>query len=236
MDNELQIKEIISTFIHKDVTEISANTVIDRTAVRSSIHVHRLYAALAEAGLVVANPNAIRTFGDLQQAAGLKPDPTAAPTGPVIPDVSNSDAPFVGIDIEDVSNFVQATDYREDEFYKQSFSASEIAWCVLQPQPLASFAGKFAAKEAIVKADNSFTNVPFHLIEIQNAPTGKPQFKGFEISISHTPSTAAAVAIKARDVTTHEPPESLPVHGPDKWLWLFAIATFVLAMAALLTR
>ena len=234
MDNELQTKEIISTFIHKDVAEISPNTVIDRSAVRSSIHLHRLYAALAEVGLLVANPNAIRTFGDLQQAAGIKPDPAAGPTGPVMPDVSNSDAPFIGIDIEDVSNFAESTDYREDEFYKQNFSASEIAWCVLQPQPLASFAGKFAAKEAIVKADNSFTGVSFHRIEILNAPTGKPQFNGFEISISHTPSTAAAVAIKAHGATSHEQPEDLPARGPEKWLWLFAITTFLLALVGLL--
>lgn len=236
MDNETQIKEIIGTFIHKDAAEITAITVIDRTPVRSSIHVHRMYAALAEAGLLVANPNAIRTFGDLQQAAGIKMDQATAAASPAMPEVRNSDTPFIGIDIEEISNFAEVVDHREDEFYKQNFSASEIAWCVLQPQPLASFAGKFAAKEAIVKADNGFAAVPFHRIEILNTPCGRPQFKGFEISISHTPNTAAAVAIKG----FFNPPSDLvtTANSPrcHRWLWTFVIVSFFLALAAFLTR
>lgn len=234
MDNETQIKAIISSFIHKEAADITTNTVIDRSAVRSSIHVHRLHAALAEAGLVVANPNSIRTFGDLLQATGNKADLVSAAGSPAMLEVADSDAPFIGIDIEQVSNFNAVTDYRVDEFYKQNFSASEIAWCILQSQPLASFAGKFAAKEAIVKADNGYASLPFHRIEILNTSSGKPQFKGFQLSISHTESTAVAVAIKGRGVVTDERPDRDEAPERDKLLWLLVFASFLLALVALL--
>ena len=125
------------------------------------------------------------------------------------------------------------TDYREDEFYKQNFSTSEIAWCILQSQPLASFAGKFAAKEAIVKADNVYATLPIHQIEILNTPNGKPQFKGFQISISHTPSTAVAVAIKGRCDVADERPVRNEARRRDRLLWVLVIATFLLALVAL---
>jgi phosphopantetheine--protein transferase-like protein len=233
MDNEIQIKEIISAFIHKDVSEITANTVIDRTAVRSSIHVHRMYAALAEAGVVVANPNGIRLFGDLSPSIGSKSVHASAASAPSLPEANHSDAPFIGIDIEEISNFSEVTDYREDEFYKQNFSASEIAWCILQPHRLASFAGKFAAKEAIVKADNDYLAVPFHRIVILNTPSGSPQFNGFEISISYTPRMAVAVAVKGRRVAQDDPVVRHEAPARDLWLWRLAIMTFLLALVAL---
>lgn len=236
MDNEIRIKEIISSFIHKDVSEITANTVIDRTAVRSSIHVHRMYAALAEAGVVVPNPNGIMIFNDLFPLIGIKLNQSSAAPLPVLPEAKHSDAPFIGIDIEEVSNFSEVTDYREDEFYKQNFSPSEIAWCILQPRPLASFAGKFAAKEAIVKADNDYCDVPFHRIVILNTPSGSPQFNGFEISISYTPNMAVAVAVKGRRVERDEPVVRHDAPARDLWLWRLAIITLLLTLFALFRR
>ena len=236
MDHPQQTKEIISTFIHKDASEISATTVIDRSACRSSIHVHRMYAALAALGVVVDNPHAIRTFGDLQLAVGSKPDAAPATDVPATLDHSTAGTPFIGIDIEEISSFTEVNDYREAEFYKQNFSNSEIAWCIVQAHPPASFAGKFAAKEAIVKADNRFASVPFNRIEILNAPSGKPQFKGFEISISHTSATATAVAVRASAAAPNEWATNDKAPACDRLLWLVAIGSFLLALAALFIR
>ena len=236
MENQQQIREIIGGFIDMDASGISATTVIDRSALRSSIHVHRMYAALADAGLVVGNPHAIRTFGDLQQAVGIEISNSSIPAAIAAPERPNSEGPFVGIDIEDISSFAAAADYREDEFYKQNFSASEIAWCITQPHPLASFAGRFAAKEAIVKSDNRFMSHPFNRIEILSNPDGRPQFQGFEISISHTPAMAIAVAVRSQAGALGKPTEEAPVAGRDRLLWLFATISFLLALAAFLTR
>jgi len=236
MNNEQQIKEILGNFIHLDAAHISEHTVIDRSAVQSSILIHRMYAALAEAGLVIANPGAIKTFGDLQQAAGLEDRHAPSPALPTMPADFANDGLCGGIDIEDISRFNMVTDYREDEFYRQNFSPAEIAWCILQPNPLASFGGKFAAKEAIVKADNRFKFIPFYKIEVLNDPDGKPQFKGFEISISHTQTTAIAMAIASGSRASHIQiaPRRDSIH--DKWLWGVAIAALLLALASFAVR
>ena len=236
MENPQQIREIIAAFIDMDASAISATTVIDRSAHRSSIHVHRMYAALADAGLVVANPHAIRTFGDLQHAVGIEASHSSIPVAIPTPERPNSEGPFIGIDIEEIASFAAVTDYREDAFYKQNFSPSEIAWCITQPHPLASFAGKFAAKEAIAKSDNRFISQPFNRIEILSNPDGRPQFQGFEISISHTPAMAIAVAVRAQSSAPDKPTQEAPVPGCDRLLWLFAIISFLLALAAFLAR
>jgi phosphopantetheinyl transferase (holo-ACP synthase) len=87
-------------------------------------------------------------------------------------------------------------DFREDEFYVMNFTPAEISYAILQPDPLATFAGLFAAKEAIVKSDNTIKNKAFNSIFIDHLPSGKPIYPGFSISISHTPTLAMASAVK----------------------------------------
>jgi len=234
MDNQTQIKEIIAGFVQLDAAQITDETVIDRSAIRSSILVHRMYAALADAGLPVGNPSAIRTFGDLRQLTGAMNDSAITPVIRTIRHAVSDSAGVVavGIDIEDISNFVEVPDFREDSFYKENFSPAEIAWCIMQPHPLASFCGKFAAKEAIVKADNDFRAVPFNQIEIVNSDNGKPRFDGFEISISHTDSTSVAVAICMHGGTTNQQATGVATTNRNLWLWLVALAALFLALAS----
>ena len=87
----------------------------------------------------------------------------------------------IGIDAEEISLMPATNDFRDHEFYTMNFAAAEIAYCILQPDSRASFAGLFAAKEAIVKADNSYKNKPFHTIFIDHLPGGKP----FHSAIQH---------------------------------------------------
>ena len=236
MKNQQQIKEILGGFIRLDAAHISEHTVIDRTAVQSSIHIHRMYAALAEAGLVVENPGTVKTFGDLQRSTGVGTQLGASPATPTIPAGFSTGGISGGIDIEDISSFQSVPDYREDDFYRQNFSPAEIAWCILQASPLASFAGKFAAKEAVVKADNRFKSIPFNKIEILNDPDGKPHCKGFEISISHTPTTAIAMAIRSGSPPSRDLMVRETRAGHNKCLWIIAIAAFLLALTALTIR
>lgn len=235
MMNETQIKEIIASFVRQDPGEISGHTIMDRTAMQSSIHIHRMYAALAAAGVRVENHSEIRTFGDLQRAAGMSGDAPPRPTVARIHSKKESGGLSVGIDIEELINFAAVSDYREDAFYQQNFSSAEIAWCILQSNPLASFGGKFAAKEAIIKADNDYRNIPFNRIEILNMPNGCPQFEGFSISISHTPTTAVAVAVSVHREMPRPQVSCVPrLPAHDYKLWVVAIAALVLAIIALL--
>lgn len=194
-----RIKEIIARYIKTEPGLITAATVIDRTVVASSVIIHRMYAQLAAEGISVTDYTSIKTFGQLMSALNGKE--MVAGEIPVqntiqLQHSDNTDA-FVGIDVEMLSAMPAANDYREAAFYKMNFAPSEIAYCILQPNTIASFAGLFAAKEAIIKADNSYKSTPFHSIIIDHLPNGKPVFPGFQISISHTNDMAVAVAIKS---------------------------------------
>ena len=217
---EGKIKEIVSVFIKVDAGDIGPATPVDRVAVKSSILLHRMYARLAEAGFAYENYSAIRVFGDLLSPASgavsarVTPDTTTAPeiSGIASPSgfagsvgfASSADItsfpgkhwPEIGIDIEAVSSLPRATDFRSAEFYRMNFSPEEIAYCILQADPYASFAGLFVAKEAIVKADEQSGSRQFNTLAIRHSAEGKPFYPGFSLSISHANEMAVAVAVR----------------------------------------
>jgi phosphopantetheine--protein transferase-like protein len=143
----------------------------------------------------------------------------------------------VGIDIEEVDSMPRATDFRENEFYKMNFSSAEIAYCILQSNPYASFAGLFAAKEAIVKANNAKRNKQFNTITINHNTEGKPVYPGFSLSISHTNNVAVAVALpEVVDILmkkTDDQIVSQPASRPGAGLLLFVIS-FLISVIALI--
>jgi len=195
-------KEIIATFLKVNPAEINKNTLIDNSAIQGSVLIRRMYSILSSEGYHVADQSNIKTYGDFLKA--LNSNTITKP--PVLNDKKesiidqkveyNDSSLQVGIDIEDIINMPITTDYREHIFYTDNFSQKEISYCILQANPRASFAGKFALKEAIVKADNSYLKAPFKDIEILNNKNGKPVFKGFSLSVSHTKNQAIAIAIK----------------------------------------
>ncbi len=197
MKNEYyDIKKIISNFVKMELTEITENTVIDKSVIQGSILIHRMYAEFAELGYHFDNYYGIKTFGELikrlnNENSATKELLTDKQSENFDSDIKENN---IGIDIEKVSNFPNIIDYRENSFYKQNFSESEISHCLLQPNVNQSFAGLFAAKEAIVKANNLYKKVQFSKIEIFFDNLGKPKFKDFFISISHTDEYAVAVA------------------------------------------
>ena len=91
----------------------------------------------------------------------------------------------IGFDIESSINLPETDDFFDDQFYIDNFSKSEIAYCSSKENPKSCFAGRFAAKEAIVKANKDYLNTEFSNIEITVAENGQPLFEGMNISISH---------------------------------------------------
>lgn len=194
-----QIKKIIAVFLKVDPDSINSGTVIDRSAIKGSIMIHRMYAALSrDLNLTVKDYNKIRTLGDLLENCGLeakeKADSVQIERNSTIRKENRKFS--IGIDIEKTDKMPETQDYREDVFYNQNFSQNEISYCLTQPDPLQSFTGRFAAKEAIVKADNSYKGIAFSQIEIATDANGIPYFMNFIISISHTDNLAIAVAMK----------------------------------------
>jgi phosphopantetheine--protein transferase-like protein len=215
---EEKIKSIITRYIKTPVEQINSSTVIDRSAVSGSILVHRMYANLASEGFVVENYWDVKNFGMLlQRLNGSGPSKTILVQEPENNfsnlSIAEADSIFngIGIDIEEIGSMPTAIDFREDEFYKMNFNAAEIAYCILQPNVLASFAGLFAAKEAIVKADNSYQNKPFNTIFIDHLPNGKPVHTQFQLSISHTDTIAVAMAAVPRANSSSS--QSLPANS-----------------------
>jgi phosphopantetheine--protein transferase-like protein len=196
-----QIRSVVGEFLKVSPNDVSEDTRIDRQALKSSIVVHRLYARLAENGVQVSAYHNINTVGDLiNRLNGHEVSVKSSAAMPrIITDNSDLSDTLLGVDLESRENFPEVADFRESEFYTMNFSSSEISHCNLQPDPYLSFAGLFAAKEAIIKADQSFRSLPFNQIEIGHQPDGKPVYQNFTISISHAGQMAMAAAVQIRN-------------------------------------
>jgi holo-[acyl-carrier protein] synthase len=108
----------------------------------------------------------------------------------------------IGIDIVSVKRVKALIEIYGDKFIKRVFTENEIKYSrkFLNYQEI--FAGKFAAKEAIIKARRKM--IPFKEIEILNMEDGKPvaqRFENINISISHEREFAVAMAIEFESET-----------------------------------
>lgn len=116
----------------------------------------------------------------------------------------------IGTDIIEVERIKSSIAEYGTHFLKRHFTEEEIDYCSsFKRDPEVHFAGRFCAKEAVVKAlGTGFTEeLGFLDIEIKNDCSGKPsvlfkqkkdQQKEVLISISHCRSFATAVAIWVR--------------------------------------
>jgi len=101
----------------------------------------------------------------------------------------------IGTDIEEIKRFKKVS----KNFLSLVFSKKEIEYCNSKKEPSLSFAGKFCAKEAIIKAYK--TNISMKDIEVlldKNKKIivyirGKPH-KNIFCSIAHTQKNAIAFA------------------------------------------
>ncbi|MCY3973944.1 MAG: holo-ACP synthase [Simkaniaceae bacterium] len=116
----------------------------------------------------------------------------------------------IGTDIVEVEKIRQAIERRPEKFYDQVFTQEEVTYCLRYHNPFPSFAGRFAAKEAIVKALGTgfVRGVGFRDIAITNDEEGRPYplfsdalLSRFEtpsvfLSISHCHKYAVAFALR----------------------------------------
>ncbi len=101
----------------------------------------------------------------------------------------------VGVDIVKISRIKYMVNRYGERFLKRIYSDRELAYAKRYKMPFERLAGKFAAKEAIIKAKGSST--PFNKIEILNKKNGMPytNIKNIKVSISHESEFAIAFAI-----------------------------------------
>lgn len=108
-----------------------------------------------------------------------------------------------GIDIIEISRIAQAISRWGDGFLHHIFTDEEIQYSQKNRFPNQHFAGRFAAKEAVLKAFGKNSHISWKDIEIINDEDGKPlcrykdkKFKSqILISISHSEHYAVASAI-----------------------------------------
>jgi holo-[acyl-carrier protein] synthase len=103
----------------------------------------------------------------------------------------------VGIDVVGVDRFSSKQFSENEDFYRKIFTDSEIQYCLKFKNPYPHFAGKFALKEAVIKA----LKEKIDLLEIETFhENGKPLVKLTNFpnhssicSISHENNVGVAV-------------------------------------------
>lgn len=115
-----------------------------------------------------------------------------------------------GIDIIEVDRIKENIEKFGEHFLNKVFTEKEIEYCESKKtQKFESYAGRFAAKEAVFKAISSFLNNKFEIewknIEVLNDEMGRPYVNlsvenfmrnvNMDISISHVKSMAIASVI-----------------------------------------
>lgn len=103
----------------------------------------------------------------------------------------------IGVDVEPVDRFTSAD--------SRLFTAEELADCERAPNPANSRAGRWCAKEAVVKALSQYVAVGLREVQIRSGPGGRPVVVllrpgladsfDCDVSISYTSGLAMAVAL-----------------------------------------
>lgn len=115
----------------------------------------------------------------------------------------------IGTDIVEVERIEKAIQRQGDTFLNEVFTEEERAYCSKHKAAARNYAGRFAAKEALLKALGTGLRdgIRWHDINIVNDDLGKPcvllsgkaktllENKRVHISISHCASYATAFAV-----------------------------------------
>jgi phosphopantetheinyl transferase (holo-ACP synthase) len=103
----------------------------------------------------------------------------------------------IGIDIQRIDEILPADagfDLKASGEVTAMFTLKEISYAQSRPAPLDTLSGLFAAKEALRKCDAALLALPLREVEVLPDATGRPEFPGYALSISHSGNFAIAVA------------------------------------------
>ena len=82
----------------------------------------------------------------------------------------------LGVDICEIARMERAIS-RHPTFRDRVFTPEEIAYCDSKARPAESFAGRFAAREAVIKALGGYRGKRWQDISVVRAPTGAPAIR-----------------------------------------------------------
>src|SRR5262245_8514470 len=156
MDNYTKLREVVARLSRVEPEAMGPDYSLG-PLLSGSISVHLLESALREHLGVTPPPlHNLRTYSDLEAAVlgtpAQQPDrplpATARSTAQTAEPTSPSEGNLAcGLDVEQVSKFPVAPDYWTHEFYVNTFTRTEIAYCTRQADPRPHFAARWCAKE-----------------------------------------------------------------------------------------
>lgn len=83
----------------------------------------------------------------------------------------------IGIDILEVDRIEKIINKKGESFLNRIFTDTEIKYCKSKKRSFESFAVRFSAKEAFIKAIESDQNIAYKDIEVKNKKNKKPFIK-----------------------------------------------------------
>ena len=83
----------------------------------------------------------------------------------------------IGIDIVKINRFREAANRWGERFLERVFTEEEISYCLSRKDPYLSFAVRFAAKEALIKAIGAEVQASMQDIVVLSAENGRPSIK-----------------------------------------------------------
>ena len=127
-----------------------------------------------------------------------------------------------GIDMVDCARLAQSIERHGQRFLRRVFTADELDYCMVRKRRIEHLAGRFAAKEAVLKVLGTGWSggIRWTDIEVRNEPSGKPTIRlsgqcrkiaddldvtEVLISISHIETHAIASAIGCAGAPSNPP-------------------------------
>jgi phosphopantetheine--protein transferase-like protein len=200
--NTQPLRDYISRLLGRSVAfdEVVSLSSAQQAAVRSWLRKNRDYGLPA----AVKSKVSVKMLANGQELAGAAPAALSMETPLSAPPVEPGGAVAgVGVDIEYASGLPEAEDYRTHPFFVENFSKSEIVHCIESDDSRLSFAGLWAAKEAIAKARGiDIRPGGLSRIEIGHDGHGRPTSRFGSISISHAGEVAIAVCVASHAVSS----------------------------------
>jgi phosphopantetheinyl transferase (holo-ACP synthase) len=156
---------------------------------------------LAEHGISVANMR-VRLGAPFTAVALLDGNVTSVGQLPAKPVFLSGQAGVggnlcIGIDIQRIDELIPDNlghDLKSSSELNAMFTTREISYAQSRAAPLESLGGLFAAKEALRKCDAALLSLPLNELEILPDDSGRPNYPGYALSISHSGGFAIAVA------------------------------------------
>jgi phosphopantetheine--protein transferase-like protein len=225
MNRQTNLREIVARLCRVEAEEVRPDFSLAHFF-SNSLNVHLLESALRKhLGIEAVPLHNLRTYSELEAAVLGGPDGQPGSASPVSEAATRAPLPTgqlatpttgvplaCGLDVETISALPVSQDYWTHEFYTNTFTTQEIAYCSRQADPRSHFASRWCAKEALKKCDPVYLNERMVNIQVHHDENGAPilqlthnrQILPYAVSMTHSGDTAAAVVVRCESATPKE--------------------------------